>query len=54
MSHLDLIYREFSQHFTLCVPVDAEVFDLQLLLPEELLDLQIEKEREYLLSSNQK
>lgn len=27
-SDLDLICRQLSQHFTLCVPVNAEVFDL--------------------------
>lgn len=39
---LDLICGQLSQHFTLCVPVDAEVFYLQLLLSEELLHLQIQ------------
>lgn len=40
MTDLDLVNGQLSQHFTLSVPVDTEVFDLQLLLSEELLDLQ--------------
>lgn len=40
---LDLICRKLPQHFTLRVPVDAEVFYLQLLLSEELLGLQIQQ-----------
>lgn len=40
MTDLDLVSGQLSQHFTLSVPVDAEVFNLQLLLSEEFLDLQ--------------
>lgn len=39
-SDLDLICRQLSQYFTFCIPVDAEIFYLQLFLSEELLDLQ--------------
>lgn len=42
VTDLDLINGQLSQHFTLGVPVNTEVFNLQLLLSEELLDLQIQ------------